>query len=144
MPDCSESTLFQVATALARDLGPRDRVLLEGPMGVGKTTFAKALIAGLGVMQPPEGSPTFAIAHEYHSPRGAVIHLDLYRLRSEAEIDEAGIPAYFWERDAIVISEWLSQWPKLEDLIKGCGRCWLVKLEFVTEISRKIEIEKIG
>lgn len=83
-------------------------------MGVGKTTFSRALLEGLGVVQPPEGSPTFAIAHEYRALKCDVIHVDFYRLRSEAEIEEAGIDAYFWERDAIVISEWTSLWPDFE------------------------------
>ena len=57
-------------------LAQGSRVLLEGPMGAGKTTFARALLRALGVRQPPEGSPTFAIAHEYDSPRGGVVHYD--------------------------------------------------------------------
>src|SRR4051812_11473567 len=99
----SETELAQIATELTHQLQPGDRVLLEGPMGVGKTTFARSLLMSLGVHQPPEGSPTFAIAHEYDSPRCGVVHIDFYRLRSEDEIDDAGIPAYYWERELIVI-----------------------------------------
>jgi tRNA threonylcarbamoyl adenosine modification protein YjeE len=107
-------------------------------MGAGKTTFARALLAGLGVHQPPEGSPTFAIAHEYTSPKGGVVHIDYYRLKSETEIDEAGLPAYYWERKLIVISEWLSSWPDFETQIissaregeKQVGEIWRVELQF--------------
>src|SRR5882672_2202647 len=102
----SEPELRLLARGLATELVSGDRVLLEGPLGAGKTTFARALLEGLGVEQPPEGSPTFAIAHEYRARGREVVHIDFYRLKHESEIDEAGIPAYFWERDAIVICEW--------------------------------------
>src|SRR3954471_23594503 len=104
-PGCSEDDSRALARALARELKAGDRVFLEGPLGAGKTTFARALLEGIGVTQPPEGSPTFAIAHEYRVSegvsRGPVIHIDLYRLKSEGELEAAGIAAYFWERDAI-------------------------------------------
>jgi tRNA threonylcarbamoyl adenosine modification protein YjeE len=109
---------------------PGDRIALEGPMGVGKTTFARSLLQSLGVDQPPEGSPTFAIAHEYTSPQGGIVHIDFDRLRSEAEIDDAGIPSYYWERNLIVISEWLSSWPSFADQVFQSGRTWQVTLEF--------------
>jgi len=101
-------------------------------MGVGKTLFAKSLIQNLGVEQPPEGSPTFAIAHEYHGAKiGDVVHIDLYRLRSEAEITDAGIDAYFWERNCTVLTEWLSSWPTLESAVrKRKNGYWLIKLTF--------------
>lgn len=64
--------------------------------------------------QPPEGSPTFAIAHEYSGARAGVAHVDLYRLESEAEIEAAGIESYFWERPLVVICEWASKFPEFE------------------------------
>ncbi len=99
-----------LAVKLAGELGPRDRVLLEGELGAGKTTFARAMLLALGVVQPPEGSPTFAIAHEYMAPGGAVAHLDLYRIKSELELEDAGIHHYFWEREIRVLCEWTSLW----------------------------------
>jgi tRNA threonylcarbamoyladenosine biosynthesis protein TsaE len=139
---CSEQDSALLANQLGREIKPGDRVLLEGPMGVGKTTFARALLSSLGVEQPPEGSPTFAIAHEYLSPSGGVVHIDYYRIRSQEEIDEAGIPSYYWERNLIVISEWLSSWPEFEKDVIRTGRTWRVNLSFEPGEStfRKIEI----
>jgi tRNA threonylcarbamoyl adenosine modification protein YjeE len=109
-------------------------------MGAGKTTFARALLAGLGVVQPPEGSPSFAIAHEYASPRGSVVHIDFYRLKHESEIEEAGIDAYFWERpDGIVISEWVSLFPRFEAAVKKSQKVWRVKIQIEGE-KRDLEI----
>jgi len=99
-------------------------------MGAGKTTFARSVLDALGVVQPPEGSPTFAIAHEYDSPRGGVVHIDLYRLRSETELDDAGIPAYFWERPLIVLVEWLSSFGEFEAQVCKSGRCFEVRIAF--------------
>ena len=117
---------------------------MEGPMGVGKTTFSRTLLQGLGVIQPPEGSPTFAIAHEYHTPICDVVHVDFYRLRSEAEIEEAGIEAYFWERNAIVIAEWTSMWPIFEASLlrprlslEAGARNWRVELSFAADPTQR-------
>lgn len=117
---------------------------MEGPMGVGKTTFSRTLLQGLGVVQPPEGSPTFAIAHEYRAQACDVVHVDFYRLRSEAEIEEAGIEAYFWERNAIVIAEWTSMWPIFEASVLRVGltpevgvRNWRVELSFAADTTQR-------
>ncbi len=96
----------------------------------------------LGVLQPAEGSPTFSLVHEYQSPEGAVIHIDFYRLRSEYEIAEAGIPGYFWERDAIVICEWLSSSPVFESQVSESGRCFRVTLQIQGEGFRDMVIER--
>ncbi|MGE0615059.1 MAG: tRNA (adenosine(37)-N6)-threonylcarbamoyltransferase complex ATPase subunit type 1 TsaE [Bacteriovoracia bacterium] len=100
------------AGKLAADLKPGDCVLLEGPLGAGKSTFARFLIAALGGPEASAGSPTFSIAHEYATPRGEVIHVDLYRLEDEMELEAAGIESYFLERAAIVICEWASRFPQ--------------------------------
>lgn len=116
-------------------------------MGAGKTTFARALIEGLGIEQPPEGSPTFAIAHEYLSSKGEVIHMDLYRLRTEGELEEAGVVAYFWEREAITITEWLSNFPEFEKaVLESAGRVWEVRLGFSErgDAVRELEIRSGG
>lgn len=116
-------------------------VLLEGPMGAGKSTFARALMGGLGLRLPPEGSPTFAIAHEYSEPGSPrLVHLDLYRLEDEDELEAAGISAYFWEQDdAMVLSEWTSRWPRLRDAILEDPRHqrWQVELEPVDRGTRR-------
>jgi tRNA threonylcarbamoyl adenosine modification protein YjeE len=148
--DCVEERLLKIAREFAAVLKPGDRVLLEGEMGAGKTTFARALLSGLGVIQPPEGSPSFAIAHEYDSPRGNVVHIDFYRLKHESEIEDAGVDAYFWERQAIVVSEWTSMFPNFEAAVREAAaragsenRIWKVILEFSPgpENCRNLQIE---
>jgi tRNA threonylcarbamoyladenosine biosynthesis protein TsaE len=72
-------------------------------MGVGKTTFARALAQGLGI----EGvtSPTFAILHEYAGPVLPLYHFDAYRLTGSGELYDIGFEEYL-ERNGVVIIEW--------------------------------------
>jgi len=140
--------LVLLASGFAAELRLGDRVVLEGPMGAGKSTFARALLYALGIEQPPEGSPTFAIAHEYTCRLGEVVHLDLYRLKSEIEIEQAGVPSYFWERDALVFVEWLSLWPDFEKSVTRSeegskAAIWSVQLSYASEGRRSVEITRL-
>ncbi|MFZ9596573.1 MAG: tRNA (adenosine(37)-N6)-threonylcarbamoyltransferase complex ATPase subunit type 1 TsaE [Bdellovibrionia bacterium] len=141
---CDEEAIAQIARDLAQETQAGDRFFLEGTLGSGKSTFAQALIAALGVSEPPAGSPTFALAHEYTSKVCDIIHLDFYRLKSQDEIEEAGIDSYFWERKAIVISEWISLWPEYESQVARTSPCvWRVRLELeTTPTTRSIEITR--
>lgn len=72
------------ARALGASLPSGSVVWLEGPMGAGKTTFARALLAGRGVTEPG-ASPSYAIVHHHAGPRGDAYHLDCWRLRAPDE-----------------------------------------------------------
>lgn len=80
----SEPGLEALAEDLGRCLSPGEVVWLTGDLGAGKTTFAKALVRGVGVTEPAT-SPTYALVHRYRGPRGPVYHVDCYRLRSPDE-----------------------------------------------------------
>jgi tRNA threonylcarbamoyl adenosine modification protein YjeE len=96
---------------LAAALKPGDLVLLEGGLGAGKTALARAVIralAGDAALEVP--SPTFALVQPYETPRGPVLHADLYRLASAREVDELGL---FDRPEAIVLVEWPERAPGL-------------------------------
>lgn len=138
---CSEQEIEALAKEIGSQLQTGDRILLEGELGAGKTTFSRYLLKALKIQQAPEGSPTFALVHEYRSPLYEVAHIDFYRLRSEEEVDAAGIPTYFWERPMIVICEWLSCWPLFREKVFKSGRCWQIDLEIDSEDPQKRNVK---
>jgi tRNA threonylcarbamoyl adenosine modification protein YjeE len=103
----SETATAAFAERLAPNLRAGDTLLLSGPIGAGKTHFARALIktrlraAGRDEDIP---SPTFTLVQTYDDGRAEIWHADLYRLTSAGEAAELGLDDAF--RDAIVIIEW--------------------------------------
>lgn len=100
-------TTLSTAAALASVVGAEGLVVaLVGPLGAGKTVFAKGLARGIGIDPGEVASPTFTIASQYRAPGGRrFAHVDLYRLTSADELDAAGfldllVPG------AIVAVEW--------------------------------------
>lgn len=97
--------------ALAATLPPGATVALHGDLGAGKTHFVRGLVEGWGGTASTT-SPTFALVHEYDTPRGPVFHLDFYRARSEEEIwsaahDELEAP------HGLVAIEWADRFASL-------------------------------
>jgi tRNA threonylcarbamoyl adenosine modification protein YjeE len=99
---------------LATQLGPGALVLLSGGLGAGKTALARSMVRALvGDATIDVPSPSFALVQPYDAASGPVLHADLYRLRSEREIDELGL---FDRPEAIVLVEWPERAPELMSL----------------------------
>jgi tRNA threonylcarbamoyladenosine biosynthesis protein TsaE len=79
---------------LAKILRPGDLVVLDGPLGAGKTTLAQGIGAGLGV-RGEVTSPTFVVA---------LVHADAYRVGGALEIDDLDLDASV--DDSVTIVEW--------------------------------------
>jgi len=93
------------AQKLAGLLEPGDTVVLEGPLGAGKTSLSRELLFALGVDEDEViTSPTFAILHEYEG-RALLVHADLYRLEHPEEVGEIGLDELQAE-GAISLIEW--------------------------------------
>lgn len=87
---------------------------LRGDLGSGKTTWARAMLRGLGY----EGrvpSPTYTLLEEYRLDGLRVVHLDLYRLADAAELEHLGIRDCLAAGDAWLLAEWPERSPALLD-----------------------------
>ena len=103
LPD--EAATERLGAALARRLRPRDVVALQGGLGVGKTTLARAILrAASGDPALIVPSPTFTLVEIYDTPMGVFWHFDLYRLEEPEQVFELG-----WEEaraDGMALVEW--------------------------------------
>ncbi|MFL0356837.1 tRNA (adenosine(37)-N6)-threonylcarbamoyltransferase complex ATPase subunit type 1 TsaE [Erythrobacter sp. GH1-10] len=99
------AAMERLGSAIAERLKPGDVVALEGGLGAGKTTLARAVIGALGY-EGEVPSPTFTIVETYDAPplRVPVVHADFYRLEDPAEVEEIGLDDY--REDAALIAEW--------------------------------------
>ncbi len=97
----------RLGAALARHLPHRAMVLhLEGDLGAGKTTTARALLHALGVSGAVR-SPTYTLVERYDTARGEVAHLDLYRIADPEELEYLAL-----DELAERASLWLIEWPE--------------------------------
>ena len=82
---------------------------LSGDLGAGKTVLVKGSAQGLGITARGH-SPTFALVNEYRGGRLPMVHLDLYRMETRAEIAGAGLEEYFDKPSVVVAVEWMERW----------------------------------
>lgn len=98
-------SLPMVAAELVTLLSKPSFVAIQGEMGAGKTTFVQALLRELGI-EHPDGSPTYAIVHEYVTKLGTkAFHLDCYRIENERDLAQLGLDELF-EENAYFFVEW--------------------------------------
>lgn len=107
MPDIHLASLEATEALAARVAGlarPGDAILLQGPLGAGKSAFARAFLrAASGDPQLEVPSPSYTLVQSYETPAGPIHHFDLWRLSGPDSVAELG-----WDelsRD-IVLVEW--------------------------------------
>ena len=95
---------------MARALAPRVReggvIHLAGPLGAGKTTFARALLGALGVGARVK-SPTYTLIESYALGELTAHHLDLYRIAAADEVEWLGLDDLASGKQL-----WLIEWPE--------------------------------
>ena len=124
------------ATKLVQSLGQKRILLLDGPMGAGKTQFTRFLLEALGSDETV--SPSFAIHNQYTTSRGPVDHVDLYRLESEDELESTGFWDLFSASSGLIIIEWAERLPA-----NSLPRSWQkthLKFEITGTNSRRVVV----
>lgn len=108
--------IYQAAKEFIANMDNRTVFAFYGKMGVGKTTFIKAICEGLGVTDVIN-SPTFAIINEYRSESTAelIYHFDFYRINKLSEAEDIGTEDYFYS-GALCFIEWPE---KIEEMLPG-------------------------
>ena len=120
---------------LSHKLNPQSIVLLQGPIGAGKTSFVQGIAKGLSICEAIT-SPTFALSHHYYSGKIPLIHLDLYRLEDISSAKEV----FFSEEEeanqskAILVIEW-------PELVEGfIENYWKIEISYAKKYGRHYEI----
>ena len=135
--------IIDLADIFAKNIDKGDIILMDGPLGIGKTFFSRAIINARCLMDNLEieeiPSPTFSIIQEYDLRYFSILHLDLYRLENETDLFEIGIPDIFDEN--VIILEW-------PDLIRNFLPCRFLSVSLFqhknAENSRNIELKFFG
>ena len=105
--------LQSFAVKLADQLSVPTAILLFGEMGCGKTQFTQFIVSALKTLHTPQlnkgidvTSPTFTLHNSYHINNLTVEHFDLFRLKSDIDIESVGLWEIVQEKSALLIIEW--------------------------------------
>ena len=118
----SEPQLVSFADSLASLISPPLVIWLEGDLGAGKTTFARALIRALGYTGRVK-SPTYGLLEQYQLDSLQVLHMDLYRISDPGELEFLGLVDLL-DQSTILLIEWPDK-----------GGPWLPEPDFVFSFS---------
>ena len=126
---------IQLGKKFAQELNPKSIILLQGPIGAGKTSFVQGIAEGLCITEDIT-SPTFALSNHYYSGTIPLFHMDLYRLEDNfiaqeffvSEEEEA------IQNKAIIVIEW----PEL--IMPFLNHFWRIKISYSKNFGRNYQI----
>jgi len=106
-------------------------VVLRGDLGVGKTVLVRGIAAALGADAEEVSSPTFTLVQEYRGRKVRLVHLDLYRLEEEREIEGIGLWEMAEAEDALVLVEWGDRFASVME--RADAEVWMTQGEVENE-----------
>ncbi len=129
------SEINQTTKLITREISNFSVILLRGELGSGKTTIVSSILKELGVTENIT-SPTFSIVNHYKISGKKINHFDLYRVKSELELDVIGFDEYF---DDFSIS--FIEWPEIA--INRIYENYLdIYIKFIDDTTREITLKK--
>jgi tRNA threonylcarbamoyladenosine biosynthesis protein TsaE len=133
-----DTRALAIAVAAQYRAGTRLLLLLDGPMGAGKTQFTRFFVAALGGEE--SSSPSFAIHHNYAVSGVSVEHFDLFRLDSSDDLESTGFWDFFRLKQGILVVEWAERLDEL-GLVGQLPHSWpKIHLEFSVSPTRCVRI----
>ena len=132
----NESETFDLGERLGLELRGGEIILLDGPLGAGKTMFVKGIASALGIDKADVTSPSFTLVNP-HPGRLLLYHIDLYRLDEGATAAHAvDLDEILTDESAVVIIEWaerLGRYPLPENV-------WRISISGDGDEPRRIQL----
>ncbi|HEX5708422.1 MAG TPA: tRNA (adenosine(37)-N6)-threonylcarbamoyltransferase complex ATPase subunit type 1 TsaE [Pyrinomonadaceae bacterium] len=130
---------FELGARLGGALAGGEILLLDGPLGAGKTVFVKGVAHALGIDTEEVTSPSFTLVNRYDEGRLILYHIDLYRLAEGATAAHAvDLDELLSDETAVVVVEWAER-------MRGYPlptTTWRVRIEGDGEDPRRITVAR--
>ncbi len=136
----AEAETFALGARVGAALVGGEILLLDGPLGAGKTVFVKGLATALGIEADEVTSPSFTLVNRYDEGRLTLYHLDLYRLPAGVAAAHAvDLDELLADERAVIVIEWaerLGQYPLPAPV-------WRVSINGDGEAARRITVARL-
>src|SRR5436189_6435511 len=132
----TEAETFRLGERLGQNLAGGEIILLNGPLGAGKTMLVKGIASAMGLDREEVTSPSFTLVNPHHG-RLLLYHIDLYRLNEGATAAHAvDLDDILTDEEAVVVIEWakrLGRYPLPPNV-------WRISIEGDGDEPRQISI----
>ena len=131
----NHASTIKFGESLAQELSSIKVLLLEGPLGAGKTSLVQGIGKGLKISEQIT-SPTFALSHHYLHGKRALFHLDLYRLEESKAANELFLQEeeLSIQMNGLIVIEWPSR------LTLAINDAYKIEIKYLANEGREIQL----